>query len=134
VRALDVLVVGLGPAGVAAAVTARDHGLTVRAVDKATFPRDKTCGDGLTAAALRRMEDLGVDVRTLPGCARVDETVLVAPDGREVRLPMPPDGLFSVVVPRVELDAALVARTRARGVAVTEGAAEIGRASCRERV
>jgi len=59
---VDLLVVGAGPAGTAAAMAARAHGLDVTVLDRATFPRDKTCGDGLTAAALARLEALGVAV------------------------------------------------------------------------
>ena len=79
-NALDVLVVGAGPAGVAAGIEARRLGLDVLVVDKAGFPRDKTCGDGLTTGALRLLDALGVDVRTLPSYAPVTETVLVSPD------------------------------------------------------
>ena len=43
--------------------TARRLGLDVLVVDKARFPRDKTCGDGLTTGALRGLEALGLDVR-----------------------------------------------------------------------
>jgi menaquinone-9 beta-reductase len=64
---VDVLVVGAGPAGAAAGLAARRRGLDVLVVDKARFPRDKTCGDGLTTAALRLLEQLGVDLRPLPG-------------------------------------------------------------------
>ncbi|MFL6243703.1 MAG: NAD(P)/FAD-dependent oxidoreductase, partial [Acidimicrobiia bacterium] len=65
--AVDVLVVGAGPAGAAAGLAAQRRGLDVLVVDKAGFPRDKTCGDGLTTAALRLIEQLGVDLRQLPG-------------------------------------------------------------------
>ena len=54
-----------GPAGTAAAITAVEHGLSVVCVDKAQFPRDKTCGDGLTANALRLLERLGVSTADL---------------------------------------------------------------------
>jgi len=50
------VVVGAGPAGTAAAITAVGHGLRVVCVDKAGFPRDKTCGDGVTAHALRLLQ------------------------------------------------------------------------------
>ena len=49
--AIDTLVVGAGPAGVAAAVELRRAGRPVMLVDKAVFPRDKCCGDGLTTLA-----------------------------------------------------------------------------------
>ena len=85
--AVEVLVVGAGPAGTAAGIAARRLGLDVLVVDKARFPRDKTCGDGLTAGALRGLEALGLDVRKLPSYASVTETVLVSPSGRRGRAP-----------------------------------------------
>ncbi|HEY8216029.1 MAG TPA: geranylgeranyl reductase family protein [Acidimicrobiia bacterium] len=120
---LDVLVVGAGPAGVAAGIRAHDRGLRTLVVDKATFPRDKTCGDGLTAQALRLLEGLGIRVHDLAEAAVVRDTVLVSPSGREVSLPMPHTGVYSAVVPRLALDAALVNVARARGVDVRCGAA-----------
>lgn len=118
----DLLVVGAGPAGTAAAIAAANRGLDVLVVDKATFPRDKTCGDGLTTAALRLLERLGFSLDAVPSYARVTEGVLVSPSGRHVTLPLPGDGERVGVVPRVELDAALVDFTRRRGARVREGA------------
>ena len=46
----DLLVVGGGPAGAATAYWAATHGLDVVVVERKTFPREKTCGDGLTPA------------------------------------------------------------------------------------
>ena len=120
---VDIVVVGAGPAGAAAGLAARRRGLDVLVVDKALFPRDKTCGDGLTTAALRLLEALGLDLRTLPGYMAVRETVLVSPSGRHVSLPLPPDGDYAAVVPRVELDAALVTTARDAGVEVRDGTA-----------
>jgi menaquinone-9 beta-reductase len=118
----DLLVVGAGPAGAAAAITARGHGLDVALVDKATFPRDKTCGDGLTTAALAGLERLGVAVPTL-GAEPVRTVVVVAPDHWQVELPLPESGWHATVVERTTLDAALVERARAVGVTVHEGVA-----------
>lgn len=118
---VEVLVAGAGPAGAAAAIEARRLGLDVLVVDKARFPRDKTCGDGLTAGALRSLEALGLDVRKLPSYASVGETVLVSPSGREIVLPLPADGEYAGVVPRAELDTALVTRARDEGVTVRDG-------------
>jgi geranylgeranyl reductase family protein len=123
---LDVLVVGAGPAGVAAAVTAHQRGLRVACLDRATFPRDKTCGDGLTASALRLLEDLGVAVPAIASTQPVTTVVLRAPNGRISELPLPRDGHHAVVTTRRDLDAALVARARAVGVAVHEGRSVTG--------
>ncbi|GAB17149.1 putative oxidoreductase [Gordonia effusa NBRC 100432] len=56
----DVLVVGAGPAGAAAATWAARGGHSVVLVDMADFPRDKTCGDGLTPRAVLELEKLGL--------------------------------------------------------------------------
>ncbi len=122
---LDLLVVGAGPAGIAAGIQARRLGLDALVVDKATFPRDKTCGDGLTTGALRQLDALGFDVRALPSWVAVTDTVLVSPTGREVEVPLPPDGAYAGVVPRAELDAALVDHARGMDVEVREGVAVV---------
>ena len=50
----DVLVVGAGPGGAATAYYLARHGVDVTLVDRARFPREKVCGDGITPAASRR--------------------------------------------------------------------------------
>ncbi|HEY3810795.1 MAG TPA: geranylgeranyl reductase family protein [Acidimicrobiales bacterium] len=123
----DVAVVGAGPAGSAAAITLARLGRTVVLVDKATFPRDKCCGDGLTTAALRLLEDLRFDPRSVPSWEPVDEAVVVVPGGRQVRLPLPADGTqFAASARRSELDAALVQLAAAAGAEVIEGHAVTG--------
>lgn len=118
----DVVVVGGGPAGSASAIRLADAGLDVVVVDRARFPRDKTCGDGLTTAALRLLEELGVDPATVPSWRPVRRAVLRGPTGRVVVLPLPDDGgQHAAVARRSELDAALVARARAAGATVLEG-------------
>jgi geranylgeranyl reductase family protein len=120
---LDVVVVGAGPAGVGASITAAACGCSVVCVDKARFPRDKTCGDGLTTGALRLLEGLGLTREDLlaTGLAEVHETVLVSPSGRRITLPLPADnGIHAAVVARRDLDAALVALAARRGVDVRQ--------------
>ena len=122
VRRVDLLVAGAGPGGIAAAITAVERGLDVVVVDSATFPRDKTCGDGLTAGALRLLEQLGLPRAALgTAYASVHEAMIVSPSGRRVALPLPADGEHAGVVSRMSLDAALVEHARARGVRVCEG-------------
>jgi geranylgeranyl reductase family protein len=123
----DVVVVGAGPAGVAAAVEIARAGRRVMLIDKARFPRDKCCGDGLTAGALRQLEALGLDPRGLASWQPVDDVVLHGPTGHGLRLPLPRGrGAFAAVVPRLELDAALVDLARSAGAEVAEGHACTG--------
>lgn len=117
----DLVIVGAGPAGSAAAITAAQHGLSVVLVDKATFPRDKCCGDGLTTLALRQLEALGVRPESVPRWFDVDGAWLRSPSGREVFVPLPSDGRFAAIAPRLDLDDALVRRARDVGVNVIEG-------------
>ena len=56
----DVVVVGAGPAGSAAAAWAARAGSDVLVIDSASFPRDKACGDGLTPRAVAELERLGL--------------------------------------------------------------------------
>jgi len=131
----DVVVVGGGPAGTATAITLARHGCDVLLVDKARFPRDKCCGDGLTTGALRLLEGLGFDPRTVPSWQPVDATWVRSPSGREVELPFPVgQGQFGAVAPRRELDAALVDLARAAGVKVHDGHALVGATEHHDRV
>ena len=57
----DVIVVGAGPGGSATAAWLAGAGLDVLLLEKATFPRDKICGDGLTPRAVKELIALGVD-------------------------------------------------------------------------
>ncbi|MCT1712505.1 geranylgeranyl reductase family protein [Dietzia cinnamea] len=56
----DVLVVGCGPAGAATATWLARAGREVTVLDAAEFPRDKTCGDGLTPRAMLEVDRLGL--------------------------------------------------------------------------
>ncbi|MCI0826401.1 MAG: FAD-dependent oxidoreductase, partial [Chloroflexi bacterium] len=56
----EVIVVGAGPAGSATAYFLAIQGIDVLLVDKSDFPRDKTCGDGLTPRALHILDQMGL--------------------------------------------------------------------------
>ncbi len=56
----EVLVVGGGPAGAATAHWLAKAGRDVVVVERKDFPREKTCGDGLTPRAVRQLEDMGL--------------------------------------------------------------------------
>jgi menaquinone-9 beta-reductase len=122
VTTADVVVVGGGPAGSAAAISLARAGRDVVLVDKARFPRDKCCGDGLTAGALRRLEALGLRPDAVASWERVDDVMVRSPSGRTVDFPMPRgQGLFAAVARRVDLDAAVLDVARAAGVKVHDG-------------
>ncbi len=117
----DVVVVGAGPAGTAAAIELRRAGRSVLVIDKATFPRDKCCGDGLTTLALRELEALGLHPDDVDDWYDVGAAWLRAPSGREVSLPLPAARGYAAVAPRLTLDNALVDAARRRGADVLDG-------------
>ena len=57
----DVIVVGAGPAGAAISIYLGRKGYSVLLLDKASFPRDKICGDGISGKSLRVLKELGLD-------------------------------------------------------------------------
>ena len=129
------MVVGGGPAGAAAAITLARAGRDVVLVDKARFPRDKICGDGLTTGALRLLEQLGLDPGAVPSWQVVEDIVVVSPSGHEVIFPLPRGaGTYAAVARRAELDAALLDVARAAGVRVHEGHAVTGADERSDRV
>jgi geranylgeranyl reductase family protein len=122
----DVLIIGGGPAGAAAARVLAMGGRSVMIVDKAVFPRDKCCGDGLTTLALRELETLGFDPATVPSWTHVDGALLRSPTGREVFVPLVGAGQFAAVTPRLELDNALIGHARAAGATLHDGHSFLG--------
>lgn len=119
---VDVVIIGAGPAGTAAAITLARAGRSVVVLDKASFPREKICGDGLTTGALRQLDTLGLRPETVASWQPVDDVVVHGPSGRTVTFPLPRgQGRFAVVARRVDLDASLVDLARAAGATVHEG-------------
>jgi menaquinone-9 beta-reductase len=117
----DVAVIGGGPAGASAAIELARAGRDVVLFDKATFPRDKCCGDGLTTGALRRLAHLGLRPEAVASWQVVDDVWVRSPSGRVVRFPLPGGGVFGAVARRLDLDAALLDVARHEGVKVHEG-------------
>src|SRR6476619_4034525 len=63
----DVIVVGAGPGGSAAAYHLARHGVRVLLLEKTEFPREKVCGDGLTPRATRQLIWMGIDTSEKAG-------------------------------------------------------------------
>ncbi len=118
----DVLVVGAGPAGSAAAAWTSRLGLDTVLLDAATFPRDKTCGDGLTPRAIAELDrlDLGDWVRG----HTVNRGLRASGFGQELLLPWPGGSLpdHGSAVPRTELDARIRRTALAAGAIGVDGA------------
>lgn len=102
-RSADVLIIGAGPAGAAAARSLAGAGFDVVLADRQKFPRDKVCGDALISDALAALTALGVRSRAVAEAAHAKELTVFAPDGAVVPLA----GEFACV-PRERLDTLLV--------------------------
>ena len=112
--ACDVLVVGAGPAGSACAQRLAAAGRDVLLVDRHTFPRDKTCGDGLIPDAHEAMREIGVLDEVIARAQPVSHVSCFAPRGGRVDVA----GTLAVL-PRRELDLILYrAALRAGAVAL----------------
>ncbi len=113
----DVVVIGGGPAGLAAALAARREGLDVMVVDRARPPIDKACGEGLMPDGLACLRELGVQLdseRLHPfhGIRYLDEDLVA-----EGRFP----GVAGVGVRRLDLHRALIQRAESVGVRLRWG-------------
>jgi len=100
----DVIVVGAGPGGSAAAASLAGQGARVLLLDKQEFPRDKTCGDALSPQGAQLCRELGIGEALEREGQPVHGLVLTAPDGSVLRAPVPESAEPAWVIPRLVLD------------------------------
>jgi menaquinone-9 beta-reductase len=118
----DVIVVGAGPSGATTAYYLAQAGLNVLLLDKARFPREKVCGDGLTPRAVKTLVAMGVDVGKDSGWLR-NKGLRVIGAGMRLELPWPDlDSYpgYGLVRPRTTLDETLARRAQAAGARLME--------------
>jgi len=122
--ARSVIIVGAGPAGTAAAIELSRAGAEVTVVDKAVFPRDKCCGDGLTSGALRHLDHLGLDPGDVSTWKPVADVWITRPSGDPMLFPLPRGpGQFAAIAARQDLDMALVNLAIKAGATIRQGVA-----------
>lgn len=120
-RSFDAVVVGGGPGGATTAYWLAKAGRRVLVVDKATFPREKVCGDGLTPRAVRCLEDMGVKTEGAEW-SRVDGLRIYG-SGLVLDLPWPELATlpnYGLVRTRFDFDSLLLDRAREAGATVWE--------------
>jgi flavin-dependent dehydrogenase len=113
----DVVVIGAGPAGSAAAIFLARLGFGVVLLDRAEFPRDKPCGEYLTPGAVRLLRDeVGILPDLLSAGARPIEQVMVVPHNG---IPFS-GGTRALACPRITMDNILLQAAKEEGVRVIE--------------
>ena len=113
----DLLIIGAGPAGAAAAIRAARGGANVVVFDKAAYGRDKVCGDGLTPRAIAALNELDI---SLDGAHHIRGLRMIA-NSTVRELDWPSGTRFpnhGAVWPRRRLDAALIDAATTAGAEV----------------
>jgi len=117
---MRVLVIGAGPAGAAAAIELRRGGADVHVVEKARWPREKTCGDGISPPGVREALGLGISL--------ADRTPLTfgeitTPRGFRFRGGWRPETPWGAIVERRDFDDRLLRAAIAAGACFDDGVA-----------
>jgi flavin-dependent dehydrogenase len=128
------IVVGAGPAGSVAALVLARHGVHVRLIDRADFPRHKLCGDTLNPGSLSILDRLGLGDRVRARALPIPGMVVTGPHGARVACDYPAN-LAGAAIARRDLDSALLDAAVAAGVdfipavpvrgALTEGGSRV---------
>lgn len=114
----DVIVAGAGPAGAVAAATLAERGVDTLLVDRASFPRNKPCGGGISMRALKRLPFLHDAIGRID-VHRIRRLHLEGPAGATLDIDHTEDCVL--LIRRIEFDLALVDRARRAGARLTTG-------------
>ena len=118
----QVLVVGGGPGGAAAGYWLAKAGVAVTVVEKKTYPRDKTCGDGLTPRAIHQLLDMGFEF-DIPQLHRINGLRAYAGD-MKIEIPWPEHTKYpnwGAVIRRADLDMQVAQLAEKQGAVVRDG-------------
>ncbi len=124
----DVIVVGAGPAGSATASYLARAGVDVLLLEKAQFPREKVCGDGLTPRAVKALIGMGVPVREQDGWVR-NKGLRIIGGGVRLELPWPELSSYpgyGLVRTRLDFDEILARTAQKAGARLLEGVTVTG--------
>lgn len=124
----DVIVVGAGPGGSAAAHYLAKEGFSVVVLEKAHFPRDKVCGDGLTPRAVRELGFMGVTTPPEEGWLP-NKGIRIIGGGHRIEFPWPETRTYpsyGLTCPRAKFDQVLAQHAIRSGADVVEGATVTG--------
>jgi geranylgeranyl reductase family protein len=119
----DVIVVGAGPAGSALAYYLATAGLDVLVLEKASFPREKVCGDGLTPRAVKALTGMGVPIAATDGWLRNKGLRIIGGGGR-IELDWPDLSSYpgyGLVRTRTDFDQILARHAQKAGARLLEG-------------
>jgi geranylgeranyl reductase family protein len=124
----DVIVVGAGPSGSATAYHLANAGLDVLLLEKAQFPRDKVCGDGLTPRAVKSLVRMGVDTSEQAGWLH-NKGLRIIGGGMRLEMPWPELAAYpnyGLVRPRADFDQILAQQAEKSGARLHENTTVTG--------
>src|SRR5580704_17941245 len=124
----DVIVVGAGPAGSATASYLARAGVDVLLLEKAQFPREKVCGDGLTPRGVKALVSMGVPIGEQDGWVR-NKGLRIIGGGVRLELPWPELSSYpgyGLVRSRLDFDETLARTAQKAGARLLEGVTVTG--------